>query len=857
MSPFTIYLTHHSHCDLGYTHDLPIVYELQRRYIDEVLDLADNHADLGEEATFRWTCEVTSVVEHWLETASPRQVERFVAAAQRGQIEGQLVEMFGPLRRFRDELGLRVRVAMNSDVNGFSWALAGLLASAGIEGLTMSINEHFGGAPQPFPGLFRWKTPQGTLLPVWNGPTYAHTAWLGIGGPADNAYRKLSSMATRFQEGCPDRNWLAMQVTHPGPQNDNMGPIPHLSPWVRRFNEMYGERVRLVITTPGRIFDAIRGDVAQSQVREGEWNDWWNFGCGSTPYETALFRRATARLEEADLLSLLKEPQNFRDLRTRAHLAAAHYIEHTWGADLSVHRPEDDDARIGSRHKERFAYDAYSLSRLLRRDGLSGLAARVHYAPAGPALMIFNPSPYPRHEVVRVPRRFLEALNLPPEAGEEPAHAPQRWPRDGAYQHFVDREAFGGWPMEEIGPFQLPPYGWTIATSARCAPRAENLFSTASTVTNGRVVLECAPGRPGLSRFAVAGREWAEGPLFGTVVAEEVLGDRGELMKFDDSLIPTTTRRPVWNENPPLRRSLPAEVSTSIFRGARFLDLIQTGKLPSTDGVSLRWRIFAEHDDVEVEIRLRQLPNARPHSYYFVLPFRLERAQRLVATAGLAVDPDAEAIPNGCRWWSAQEGFALGDESAAVYVATPDTPMIGFQQLPFGSGQVNDVTLAGPGVSWIWLANNYWETNFKADAAGELRVRFRLGFAPGKPAARELLRLGALARHDLAYHPLPESGGVAANLPPEGALWEVVSEQVVIEGCIAEPGAGSVRLILTNPGSEAAEISLLERSLRFVEAEQLDAEGRRLGPVSIAGGKLTLQVPPRASVFLRVEGTAR
>lgn len=90
-SPFTLYLTHHSHCDLGYTHDMPIVRELQRRFIDDALDFIDRHPAVGRDDdaphTFRWTCEVTAVVEHWLRTATPRQIERFVAAAARGQLE--------------------------------------------------------------------------------------------------------------------------------------------------------------------------------------------------------------------------------------------------------------------------------------------------------------------------------------------------------------------------------------------------------------------------------------------------------------------------------------------------------------------------------------------------------------------------------------------------------------------------------------------------------------------------------------------------------------------------------------------------------------------------------------------------
>jgi len=43
-----LYLVHHSHTDVGYTHPQPVVLELHRRYLDEVLDLADRTADWVE-----------------------------------------------------------------------------------------------------------------------------------------------------------------------------------------------------------------------------------------------------------------------------------------------------------------------------------------------------------------------------------------------------------------------------------------------------------------------------------------------------------------------------------------------------------------------------------------------------------------------------------------------------------------------------------------------------------------------------------------------------------------------------------------------------------------------------------------
>ena len=867
MNPFTIYLTHHSHCDLGYTHDLPIVYELQRRYIDDALDLIERYADEGDEATFRWTCEVTSVVQHWLRTASSKQVERFLAAAARGQIEvcalwcnltplatiGQLTEMLTPLRQLRDDMGLQIKAAMNSDVNGFSWALAGLLAEAGVEGLTMSINEHFGGAPQPFPGLFRWQTPNGKLLPVWSGPTYAHTAWIGFGGPEKAAFDRFRDFITHRKAAGWQNNWLCMQITHPGPQNDNMGPLAHLSPWVKSFNEKFGDKIRLVIGTPSRFFSAIQADTATAEIRSGEWNDWWAFGVGSTPAETAFFRDGTARLEEADLLSLLDASRNATDLRDRAHSAFAHYIEHTWGADCSVHRPDTEDALVQGKHKEKFAYEAFSLARLLRRDGLSALAAQIE-APAGPGLMIYNPSSVARYESVSVPRRFLEASNLPPAAdGNTPATG-RRWPRDGAYQQFVDRELFGGTPVDELGPFKLPPFGWTVIDPTHRIDAATNLHHSGFSITNGSVRLEWSPETFGLSAVERKKQQWASS-TFGTLVCEEVQGDRATMMRFDDSLTPATTRRPVWNPAPPLLRHGPSQPVFQVVRHARSIDLIQTAELPFTNGVTIRWTLSADHDDIAVEVTIRKKPEVKAHAYYLVLPFAVSAARRLLATAGLVVDPDAEVIPNGCSWWSTQEGFAIGNDSISASVATLDAPMVGFQKFPLGTSQIAGQSVADEGLGWLWLYNNYWETNFRADASGVLRFRARIRLSDHAPKPTTLLETASLLRHPLAYHPLPDQSDEPTPLASHGELFELPEQITHLESIVFESKRKTVRLVVTNSDPENQPFILRSKGLKISQAEQTDSEGRTIAPLKIRSGELQITVAPRTPFFLRLGAT--
>src|SRR6266852_3974663 len=117
----TIYLVHHSHTDIGYTHDQPILWELERRFIDAAIDACERQMDQDDSAdhAFRWVVETFGPLLHWLEHSSDRQIERFLRLERSKRIEvmgmfvhitpladtAELVEMFQPIRRLRQDYG--------------------------------------------------------------------------------------------------------------------------------------------------------------------------------------------------------------------------------------------------------------------------------------------------------------------------------------------------------------------------------------------------------------------------------------------------------------------------------------------------------------------------------------------------------------------------------------------------------------------------------------------------------------------------------------------------------------------------------------------------------------------------------
>ena len=82
-----VYLSSHCHVDLGYTDHVEALWGFFDAAIERALDLIDETADHPPEAQFRYTCEVTCIVEHFLAHAPPRQVDRLIRAERDGKLD--------------------------------------------------------------------------------------------------------------------------------------------------------------------------------------------------------------------------------------------------------------------------------------------------------------------------------------------------------------------------------------------------------------------------------------------------------------------------------------------------------------------------------------------------------------------------------------------------------------------------------------------------------------------------------------------------------------------------------------------------------------------------------------------------
>ncbi len=860
----TIFLVHHSHTDIGYTHDQPIVWDLHRRFIELAIDECEKHADRDAADAFRWTVETTLVLLDWLRTASDTRVEQFLRLVRAGRIEvtampvnitplfdtEELVEGLEPVRRLRKQYGIPIRHAMNSDVNGENWPLVDALLDAGIEGFSMATNIHFGGSPLAWPNAFHWQGPSGRSILAWNGWDYAYAYEAGIdcnaAGFRDEGWPRIDSWLREREYPLPV---LMMQLFDAF--GDNGPTSPTISRFVREWNEKVG-RPRLRIAVPADWWSAVAKHAAVLPTYRGDWTDFWNFGCASSAREVAINRASRSRLRAADAAAGVigalggeDEPARVPGGEAREQAGRAMYLwdEHTWGADRSVFSADDEDTAAQWNHKASFAYTARSLSLMLQRDAVAELARRVARAP-GDACLIFNPLPVPRTVSGPVVDSFGRGTRG---RGEDPTSA----------RHSVDRGRVSTTKdLTAIEPIGVPAFGYALVPeSATKTVTIEAVHDPI--VETSRYVIEFDIQRGGIRRWLDKrlGKELVDGdttwPLNGWVHEEPL--ERGLENPRRALWAPVERRLGLergWRSGWPAERVGPRRVlGHDVYRRADGLQVEQRLELPSGAELIQTTLIPAGAEWIECESAWHMGLDTKPEATYIAFPFLLPHAAARVDLGGQAMRVDADQLPRACRDYYTTQGWVdLSNDELGVTVACLDAPMVQLGDFSFGANRtairLERALLLG------WVTNNYWETNFRAHQPGEVRARYRLlpHGAPFDEAAAHAFGLDAM--QPVVYHPLAEPAAAGALLPREGTLLQLPRDPVLTLRVWSEDGQLLVRMLNASDRGVDAEVG--SGVLQISGAARCDLFGDGAQALPVSDGAVRIALGPRQIATLRL-----
>lgn len=858
-----ILFVHHSHTDIGYTHPQPVVLELHRRFIEEALDIADATANWPDESRFRWTCEVTGITEDWWRKASNRDRDRFLAAVKRGQFEvagmawhmtplmdhSMVLDVLRPIHFFRD-LGIPVRSAMNTDVNGLPWGVVDALLDHGVTGVSMAINEHFGHALNPWPRAFRWQAPGGRTITAYNGFIYGVTSDVSMRVPVDldEAQVRVPQWTKLWEDRGYPHPFLMMQITNVR-YHDNGSPQAALPDFIRRFNAA-DPKVRLRFITLSDFFDRLRTEPEERlPLMRGDWTDWWNFGAGSTAHETAQAMRGQRDLDDALSLDAWREKAalRFAENRDEARHALALYAEHTWGADRSVSSPQSPETRSQQLLKLVQAPQGASLARMLRRDGLEDLASAA--GGEEPRILVYNPHPVPVSRSLRLPY-------LPPLAGvpqEPPVLGAEEFVPTGPSSHRIQRQDVHFSDLADAraywsSPVSVPPLSYVTIPAADLKPGREDSLSAGNGVlSNGLITVTLDRKTGGVRSLNEGDTEYAgkgpDGTAFGVPVLERpAAGTRDAI--FDRIQVESPDWHQAWHRDWKAIRETPdrvAEEKALVARGRA--EISQAFALANGDKVTVTYRLVADEAALEIAVAVAKTPMAAPHALYLPMPTALGAPWQCdFETGGATVRLDEEQLPYASRHYvTTQRWIRIADDRHELMVTCPDAPL--WQVGGFTYGRFRDPDGSVPRETPMliaWLTNNYWMTNFQADQGGELRFSFWL--LPG-----EKRPLGAAALAALTYAHPPAAHIYAGR----GALRHEAMSLLAPElsGLLltrVEKDGDGIALTLLNPDDESVTARVGGGVIRPERGWRTTLAGQPLEALACAGGVATIPVGPRA-----------
>jgi hypothetical protein len=769
--PKTLYVIHHSHTDIGYTEMQGRIERWHVDFIRQALQIIESsRSQIDENFTgFKWVCETFWAVERFIDQAKPREVERLIYAITTGDlglsasylnftelIDRHLLDrMTARAVAFGASIGIPVDCALTADINGFGWGFSQTLHDNGVKNLFCCVHTHHGMYPlgrQQIP--FWWETPQGDRILVWSGEHYHFGNELGIVPGAVSSYLtkdecdadmifsdhwgvatlRIPRYFERLEgEGYP---YDFVPVMASGLRTDNAPPSKKIIDFIRRWNTENGMDYRIEIVTLGEFFNRLRAESDVLPVYRGDWPDWWSDGAASNPAATTMFRQAQRDLHYYE--ELTRRYPNLRVADTdEAEYDLALYAEHTFSHSDAMSQPWHALVHGISARKRSFAATGREKIESAIDAALGQLGATPLIAGMPLRYKIINPIERAASGIARLPVYHFEyhelgldkgAVIVDTSTGTVLPGQITAVPRGAEYIVFVDLPA-GAERVVEVKP----------------SPGAAMSLPVNANNTDNAATAESEDIQPRALETTFAKISW-ENP---TGITHWI--DKTTETDLIDRDHPDTPFAPVYEITPVANRNDICGVRGNMGLNRKGPDVrclagrlirareVHAGPVLSTatldfdvEGTgfySVTLNAYQNEPRVDVTVRIHKLSVWEPENLFVALPFSPGSAgfERWLDKAGAMIRPGIDQIPGSLTdYYSVQEGAALCSGTCGVVIATPDTHLIQLGKLDYGPRPLaGDADLASRHFEmYVWLMNNFWETNFEAELGGFYEFRF-------------------------------------------------------------------------------------------------------------------------------------
>ena len=710
-----IYILHHSHVDIGYTHVQTEVEHKHWKYFEQVIDLARKTADYPPGSAFKWNVEVLWAVDSFLKQASPEDMQAFVDAVKKGWIgldalygneltalcrPEELVRLVDYAQTLRQRFDVTIDSAMITDVPGYTWGIVPVLAQSGVKYFSVGPNRGhrigytlstWGDKP------FYWQSPSGKHeILCWvagEGYSFFHSGRLD-GGRLFNYLKRLGDSEYPY-------DMVQLRYSIGG---DNGPPDPNMSDFVRDWNQKYAYP-KLVVATTTEMFREFEQRYAEKIPRfRGDFTPYWEDGAGSSAAETAINRQAAERLVQAEALWAILNPAEYPTEQFReAWRNVILYDEHTWGAHCSISQPESDFTIAQWKIKQAFALNADLQSRNLHNNALAGHRAMAKQVTA---LDVFNTCSWIRTDIVILPRDMKLVGEVVEDSEGQNAKSQRLSTGELAFL------------AQDIPPFSVKRF----AFEAGKASTAGSASAKDTQLSNGTISLTV-----NAKTGAIESLNWKQ--LNVELVDHETgmgLNDYFYIVGRD----PTDPQR-----NGPVKISVKET-------GPLVASLLVESDAPGCNQLIREIRVIDGIERIDIINTIDKKNIYEQEAVHLAFPFKVPEGVMRMDIPWAVVGPETDQLPGACKnYFTVQRWVDVSNDDYGITWATPDAPLIEVGSITNDprSKTVGWIKKLEPSTTlYSYVMNNYWETNYKAGQEGPTTFYYSIkphgSFDPGKAA---------------------------------------------------------------------------------------------------------------------------
>ena len=864
---WTVYITHLSHFDWGYTGTQEQVRDKWDKIISTALKFTHETDDYPDDAKFRYTLDAGFPLQMYLERYPDRADEiTELVRSGRWDVNAKFAhlcpsttspeilarELYYSKRDLEKMFGVELPTAIHTDVPGITWGDADVLAGGGVKYLLFHPNIGYRGAAVTinvdFPHAYYWQGPGGGKVLMWRSfGSYVEATFL-VNGITATA-KDLPALLLDAEEG--GYPYDVIHFTRSGKDfdaggDDNSIPRIEISESIRDWNSRFAYP-RLIMDTPKVFFADLEkryGDKIPTAA--GDMPDWWADGILTDAKESGQSRIMHNTLKELELWAsaarLLQPDYDYpaRDIAA-AYLDNYLFDEHTWGSFMPLLPPENEIFKVKSGRM----IEGLKSAELGRARALYTLARMI--GGDGGRVVVFNPLGWTRSEAVRL-HAGPESLDAQGRlavslkdvtTGETFPSQIEKSLKDGADAVFEvkDVPAFG-WRTYTL----VPLGGGDTPVPGNSRPAGKNEI----TLENDFFKARFERGRGGLVS------------LYDKRAQKELIDPNAKY-----ALGQLVARKQGWFDLYDVRTPARAIAMSVTGDGPVYASVTVKYLLPTAPFTMIEneYRLYKDRPYLDLTCALTNYYNGIGAAKYIVFPFAAEAPEVKVEIPFAEMRPGRDQLPGYAPFYAVSDwvNIAGAADNIGVTWSPLEGPMVEFGAIQKKSsfGLIYPDTfdqypiITDPPYIFSELMNNYQNTNYHYEQKGTATWRYRISSHPADMAPSLAGRAGKELGHPLIA--VGVEGGSEPRLPDVGAIIEVSPDSVTLVTLKrAEDGNGLIARLYQST-AEPATATLRSPLTPIKSAAVTDIVEKNDEPVKVANGAVEISLPPFSIRTVRLE----